>query len=182
MAQSPSSDAKFRRIFDAHLPVVQRYCVRRLKPADANDAVSEVFLVAWRRLDDIPGGEETVPWLLGVARNVVRNIERSGRRTLRLAERARVAAEFVDSGPEVHVVRHSQYDEVDAALRSLSADDREVIRLRAWEELTAPQIAVVLDISVAAAEKRMVRAMNRLAAAVAKGKSVPVRVREGGDA
>lgn len=182
MAPSPSSDAKFRRIFDAHLAAVQRYCVRRLSPSDANDAASEVFLVAWRRLEDIPGGEATLPWLLGVARNAVRNVERSGRRTQRLSAKAQLASQPVDLGPEVHVVRHSEYEQVAAALASLSEADREVIRLRAWEELTASQIASVIGVSVAAAEKRVARATNRLAVAVAKqNKSIPVRIRRGGD-
>lgn len=182
VTRSPSSEVRFRRVFDAYLPAVQRFCVRRLSPADANDAVAEVFLVAWRRLGDIPAGDEARPWLLGVARNVVRNIERSGRRSLRLVAKAQYADETTAVGPEVTVVRHSEYDEVDAALRSLSPDDREVIRLRAWEELTVPEIATVLDVSVAAAEKRVARAMNRLAVAVSKGKSVPVRSERGGDA
>lgn len=182
MAQSPSSETRFRQVFDANLPAVQRFCVRRLSVADANDAVSEVFLIAWRRLADIPDGEEARPWLLGVARNVVRNVERTGRRSLRLVAKAQHASETSEAAPEVHVVRHSEYDEVDAALQSLSANDREVIRLRAWEELSAPEIAAVLDISIAAAEKRLARAMSRLATAVSKGKSVPVRLDRGGDA
>jgi len=61
VTQSPSNEAKFRRIFDAHVSVVHRYCLRRLSVADANDAVSEVFLVAWRRIEEIPEGEETLP-------------------------------------------------------------------------------------------------------------------------
>ena len=64
MAQSPSNHAKFRRIFDTHVPIVHLYCLRRLRVADANDAVSEVFLVTWRRIEHVPGGEETLPWLL----------------------------------------------------------------------------------------------------------------------
>jgi len=182
VAQSPSNDAKFRAIFDAHLPTVQRYCVRRLGTADANDAVSEVFLVAWRRLDDIPGDEETLPWLLGVARNAVRNIERGRRRTRRLSAKAHSVREADDPGPEVLVVRHSEYTEVAAALDTLSADDREIIRLRAWEELTAPQIATVLGVSVAAAEKRVSRALQRLTSTVGKRDMVRPRViRQGGD-
>lgn len=182
VAQFPSSEVKFRRVFDAYLQTVQRFCVRRLSPADANDAVSEVFLVAWRRLDDIPDGDEARPWLLGVARNVVRNIERSGRRSLRLVAKASDASETMELAPEALIVRHSEYDEIDSALQSLSRSDREVIRLRAWEELTAPEIAAVLDISVSAAEKRMVRAMSRLAVALSKATSESARTVEGGDA
>lgn len=184
MAESPSSDTKFRKVFDAHLSEVQRYCVRRLRPVDANDAVAEVFLVAWRRIDQIPDGDEALPWLLGVARNVIRNVERTGRRVSRL--KAKVEQEPLPSnpGPEVQVVRHVEYAEVAAALESLNEGDREVIRLRAWEELTAPQIAVVLGCSVAAAEKRVTRATQRLTKAVERRtfKVRPRAMRKGGDA
>lgn len=182
MAPSPADDAKFRRIFDTHVPIVHRYCLRRLSVDDANDAVSEIFLVAWRRIEEIPGGEETLPWLLGVARNVVRNVSRSVRRSERLTARAGDEPMTNDPGPEVQVVRSSEYAEVAAALGTLSPRDREVIRLRAWEELTAPQIAMVLGCSVAAAEKRIARSSARLTAAVERRRLVarPRAIRKGG--
>jgi len=183
LAESPSSDAKFRQVFDAHLSAVQRYCVRRLRPADANDAVAEVFLVAWRRIGEIPADNEALPWLLGVARNVIRNLERSRRRVTRLKARVEQEPVPTNPGPEAQVVRRVEYAEVAAALESLNPADREVIRLRAWEELTAPQIAVVLGCSVAAAEKRMTRASQRLTKAVERRKSKvrPRAMRKGGD-
>lgn len=184
MAESPGSDTKFRQVFDAHLSSVQRYCARRLRPADANDAVAEVFLVAWRRIHRMPEGDEALPWLLGVARNVIRNLERSGRRSLRLKARVEQEPTPANPGPEAQVIRHVEYAEVAAALSSLNQADQEVIRLRAWEELTAPQIAVVLGCSVAAAEKRVTRASQRLTRAVErrKVKVRPRAIREGGDA
>jgi RNA polymerase sigma-70 factor (ECF subfamily) len=182
VAQSPSNDAKFRRIFDAHFAAVQRYCVRRLPTADANDAVSEVFLVVWRRIDDVPAGDETMPWLIGVARNAVRNVARSRARSTRLAAKVSDLPTEVDPGPEVQVVMGSEYDEVGAALATLKDDDREVIRLRAWEELSAPQIAEVMGCSVSAAEKRIGRAWARLSNAVDRNRSARPRAMEkGGD-
>ena len=184
MATSPSNDAKFRQVFDAHLSPVQRYCVRRLRPADADDAVAEVFLVAWRRISLMPEGDEALPWLFGVARNVIRNLERSGRRVSRLKTRVEQEPTPANPGPEAQVIRRVEYAEVAAALSSLNPADQEVIRLRAWEELTAPQIAVVLGCSVAAAEKRVTRASQRLTKAVErrKVKVRPRAIREGGDA
>ena len=182
MAQSPSSDAKFRAIFDAHLPMVQRYCTRRLGVADANDAVSEVFLVMWRRIDEIPSGPESLPLLHGVARNVVRNSQRTMRRSDRLIAKAGDEPQRAAASAEMQVVRRSEFDEVAEALGELSEDDREVIRLRAWEELSAPQIAVVLDVSVAAAEKRIARASTRLTKKVEQKRSIrPRAIQKGGD-
>lgn len=179
MAQSPSGspsrDAKFRGIFDAHLPMVQRYCVRRLQTADANEAISEVFLVVWRRIDEIPGGDETLPWVLVVARNVVRNLQRTSRRSIRLLEKIGREPVVPDPGPEAQVVRATEYEAVAAALETLSTADQEVIRLRAWEELSAAQIAAVLGCSLPAAEKRVARASTRLSRAVERQQSVRSR-------
>ena len=160
MPETPATDEAFRAIFDATLDDVRRYCIRRLPPSDVNDAVSEVYLVLWRKLDEAPGGVEALPWLYGVARNVVRNIERSNRRTIRL--QARLAREPSDAANEIPLIRQPDDATLAAAYAELSAADREVIKLRAWEGLSAPAIADVLGCSVAAAEKRIGRAMNRL--------------------
>ena len=182
MAQSPSHDAKFRRIFDAHLDEVQRYCVRRLNASDANDATSEVFLVVWRRIDAVPTGDETLPWLIGVARNVVRNVVRSNTRSVRLAAKVSDLPTETLPGPEAQVVMSSQFEQVQSALATLSDDDQEVIRLRSWEELTAPQIATVFGCSTSAAEKRITRAWSRLAKAVDRSRTVrPRELERGGD-
>lgn len=182
MAPAPSNDAKFRKIFDAYFAEVQRYCVRRVSAADANDATSEVFLVAWRRIEAVPEGDETLPWLIGVARNVLRNIMRSNRRSTRLASKASDYAIEQVLGPETQVVMSSQFEEVQAALSTLSDDDQEIIRLRAWEELTGPQIAGVLKCSTSAAEKRMARAWSRLSKAVERERAIHPRIsRRGGD-
>ena len=184
MAQSPSNNVEFRRIFDAYFDEVQRYCGRRLSPEDANDALAEVFLVAWRRLEAVPPDEEALPWLIGVARNAVRNVSRSRRRSTRLTIRARSVGGSVVPSPEMQVVKAAEYGEVAHALESLRPDDREIIRLRAWEELTAPQIASAFGISVSAAEKRIARAIKRLESAVMQRRTSvrPREIEKGGDA
>ncbi|MBT8217189.1 MAG: sigma-70 family RNA polymerase sigma factor [Acidimicrobiia bacterium] len=166
MEESPSTSLRFKRLYDEHFDAVQSYCLRRLPVADANDAVSEVFLVAWRKIEAVPTGEESLPWLFGVARNAVRNSGRSHRRSARLVARIGAVREAPDAGPETQVVRRSESQRVLDALEKLRPADREVLRLRAWEDLSAPQIAAVVGISPAAAEKRLARAMTRLQAAV----------------
>ena len=128
---------------------------------DVNDAVAEVFLVAWRRRSEVPSGLP-LPWLYGVARNVVRNIERRNRRARRLNARLSREPRAVAHSGEVQLVRRSEERALAEALGALSGADREVIRLRAWEELSAHEIASVLGCSVAAAEKRVARALARL--------------------
>lgn len=75
-------------MFDAHASAVLGYAMRRVDdPADAADVVAETFMVAWRRIDDVPSGRATKPWLFEVARRVLANGRRGRRRHHRLAQR-----------------------------------------------------------------------------------------------
>lgn len=143
------------------MPVV-RYCLRRLPEHQAHDAVSDVFMTLWRRLDEAPTGEDTLPWLYGVARNVVRNADRAARRTVRL--KARLWHEPGDEAPtpEAIVVRSERDEQLLSAYSRLRPVDREILRLRALEHLTFAQIATVLDCSETAARRRVGRATARL--------------------
>ena len=89
MTPSLADDVRFRHLYDGNLDPLRRYCFRRLPADEVDDAVAEVFLVAWRRLSDVPDGDEARLWLYGIARNVVRNLRRSHRRQLRLASKVR---------------------------------------------------------------------------------------------
>lgn len=162
MGTDPNRDTVFREVYDATFDEVRRFCLRRLPASDVNDAVSEVYLVAWRRVDKVPPGDETLPWLYGVARNVVRHTERSNRRRLRLTTKATREPTAMAAGPETHVVRRAEDEALAAGIGRLSLSDQELVRLRAWEDLPAPAIALVLGCSVSAAEKRVARAFLRL--------------------
>ena len=154
-------DATFRAVYDRYFEHVARYCLRRLPYADAEDATAEVFLVVWRRIEEIPT-DDTLPWLYGIARNVVRNARRSTTRALRLVHRIRAQPRYPGVGPEPALVRREEDQRLIDALSRLSSDDQEVLRLRAYEGLTIPQIARVLGCSEEAAKKRASRAMQRL--------------------
>ncbi len=116
MEESPSTDVRFNRIYGEHFDAVQSYCLRRLLVADANDAVSEVFFVAWRKIESVPMGEETLPWLYGVARNAVRNSSRSVRRHARLVAKLGAVGDVPAVEPETQVVRRSESRQVLNAL------------------------------------------------------------------
>lgn len=158
--------ARLEAAFADHFDAVRAYCLRRLPVAEANDVVAEVFLVAWRKVDDMPDDSLVRPWLLRIAHFRVQHARRSFSRRARLALRLSSYPAPASESPEALLVAQYQRDRVTAALGKLRSRDQEVVRLRAWEELTAPEIAVVLDISVSAAEKRIARALDRLAAAL----------------
>lgn len=161
-ARAPA-DERFRSLFAAHYPPVAVYTIRRLGRADGLDAASEVFTVAWRKLSRVPGEPETLPWLYGVARNVVRNAERSRRR------RDRLAAKAVSTAPASGTTNPEPDDEVMSALARLRPDDQEILRLHAWEDLGPSDIAVVMNISTRAASMRLHRARRRLADQLEQG-------------
>ncbi len=149
-------------LYERHYDEVFAYCTRRVGRAEADEAAADVFVVAWRRLDEIDW--DTVrPWLFGVARGVLANRWRSARRRKSLLGRLSNLAPIPRELPDEQVVRRAEDDEVLKAVRSLKASDREVLMLAAWEELTASEIARALGVSVSAAEQRLHRAKRRLA-------------------
>jgi RNA polymerase sigma factor (sigma-70 family) len=152
-------EARFTRVYEQHHETVRRYVWRR-DPDLVDDVVAETFLVAWRRIDDIP--EQAAPWLIGVARNVRRNERRGARRrhamSLRLAD-AVPALVGADAPREAAAI--------EAALRHLPARDREVLLLAVWDELDRTQIAQALGCTKANASLRLHRARRRFARALA---------------
>jgi RNA polymerase sigma factor (sigma-70 family) len=163
VARSPRTDAKFRQIYDGHFVAMRSYCLRRLPVSEVNDAVAEVFLVVWRRIDDVPNGDEAPLWLYGIARNVVRNADRSMRRRDRLHGRLRPFRSPPAPDPETLVVRRSEESEALEELAELRPADQEILRLSVWEELSNTEIAEVLGIDAHAVTMRLTRARNRLA-------------------
>lgn len=167
-----TTDQRFRRIFDANFDAVQAYCLRRLPMEEAADAVSEVFLVVWRRIDEVPPDDTATLWLFGVARNVVRNMGRSSRRRLRAIARVGGLAATRPTDPEMQVVAASEHREIMAAFHRLRRADQEILQLRLWEELSVAETATVLHSTDTAASKRYQRALSRLTRAAGMS-SVP---------
>jgi RNA polymerase sigma-70 factor (ECF subfamily) len=143
--------AHFAELFTLVYEPLQAYVLRRGGGSDTDDIVAEVLTVLWRRLDDVPADAE-VPWALGVARRCLANHRRSTTRRARLVERM-VANQ---------VPAPSTDDALHEALVCLDADQREILRLWAWEGFAPREIAVVLGITANAASIRLHRARREL--------------------
>jgi RNA polymerase sigma-70 factor (ECF subfamily) len=163
MSGSAPATHRFHDIYGAHSNAIHRYCYRRLSPSEADDATADVFLVVWRRIDRAPSGEETLLWLYGIARNVVRNYQRSGRRIAKLRSRLAGTAAPRASDASVQVIRRIDDQEILEALARLRPADQEILRLAAWEGLKPAEIGSLLKIDPHAASMRLQRARNRLA-------------------
>ena len=90
MGEQEERQARFERLYDQASLQVLGYALRRAdSPEDAADVVSETFMIAWRRLDEVPAGDEARLWLYGVARRVLANQRRAHQRRERLNARLR---------------------------------------------------------------------------------------------
>lgn len=165
---APDERESFRGLYREHYAALLAYCARRVDRDSAPDVTAEVFSVAWRRMDSMPDGDAALPWLYGVAAKTVANHRRTQRRRAHLMDKARRFADRENPSTEVQVIRRIEDAAVLEAISRMRRIDREVLLLSAWEELAAPAISTALDISVAAAEKRLARAKQRLAAELAR--------------
>jgi RNA polymerase sigma-70 factor (ECF subfamily) len=157
------SEARYQRLLDSCGREVFAYCRRRTDAETAADCAAETFLVAWRRLDDVPDGGAGLGWLLGVARRVMANEFRRTRRLYRLLGRLRRFEPASTPGPEAVVVRRESERMVLAAVSRLRPEDQELLRLALWEELPHAEIAAVVGCSPQAASQRLHRATRRVA-------------------
>lgn len=157
----PDADRRFESCFRDNYAAILAFAIRRLPDrATAEDAASETFAVAWRRRELIP--EEPLPWLYGIALRVVANQRRSAERGGRLRDRLQQAADGDRGEPEAVEALHRR-ESFARAFRLLGEEDREVLRLVAWDGLDSAEAARVLGCSATAFRVRLHRARRRLA-------------------
>lgn len=154
--------ARFEEIYDAYSALILAYVAQRTSCADdAADVVAETFMVAWRRIGDIPGGEQARPWLYGVARRVLSRHHRGNRRRQTLSERLtrELPVLLADASPAAF--EGADHEAMATAFAALSDADRELLTLVGWDGLTREEIATVLGVSRATVRVRVHRARKR---------------------
>jgi RNA polymerase sigma factor (sigma-70 family) len=163
-AQTGDRDA-FGTLFERHGPTIYNYCFRRVGNwATAEDLLSIVFLEAWRRLDkSLPRGKE-LPWLLGIATNVVRNGRRSERRyaaALRRVPQPSSEPSFADESDD-RIDDEELMGRALALVGHLPRREQDVFALCAWSGLSYEDAAIALRIPVGTVRSRLSRARARL--------------------
>jgi RNA polymerase sigma-70 factor (ECF subfamily) len=148
---------RFDEIYAEHVDAVRAYVRRRAPEALVDDVVADVFVVALRRIDDVP--RNALPWLYAVARKTLANERRKRSRTVPLAPEVSYEPEPVGDS------------QLAAAFAALSDTDREILRLVAWEGLSLREAAAVLECSPVACRVRYHRAKSRLASRLAAAAS-----------
>ncbi|OZV77650.1 hypothetical protein CA850_21990 [Micromonospora echinospora] len=155
-------------MFERYARDLLRYCTRRVGEQLAEDVVAETFLIAYERRDRYDRARgELLPWLYGIATNLLRRHRRTEIRALRLAARA---------GPEVEGPLRRTAERVDAeravarlsaVLAGLPRRQRDVLFLYAVAELEYAEIATALDIPLGSVQSALHRARSKVRAALA---------------
>ncbi|GAA4101962.1 RNA polymerase sigma factor [Nonomuraea soli] len=153
-----SDRERFTTMYDECRQRVWAYVVSRAGRQVADEVVSETFAIAWRRFDQVP--QHALPWLLGVARNVLRDSIRAEARREGLR---RELQEWITGDVADHVAERLG---VLKAMARLTQDEREILILVAWQGLSPRDCAKVLGCSVPAFRVRLHRARKRLQAAL----------------
>ena len=159
----PTRDERFEGLFRENYAAVRAYALRRAAPETAQDVVADTFLVAWRRLDDVP--DDALPWLYGVARRTLANQRRSAERGAALERRLATAAAPAGSPDPADRAGHNELMRL--ALARLPETSREALMLVAWHGLSPARAARAAGCSRATFAVRLHRARGRLAAELA---------------
>ena len=162
---------RFAVLFDRHAPHIYRYLARRTDRQVADDLVAETFLAAFAKRDryDLSHADAR-PWLYGIATNLAGQHHRDQARQYKITQAA--------AAPEPEVPGHAEKVAADVtaqamrgllagALAALSAGDRDVLLLIAWEQLTYQEVSRALDIPVGTVQSRLHRARTKVRQALA---------------
>jgi RNA polymerase sigma-70 factor, ECF subfamily len=163
---SQTRERLLEQAFEAHYHDVLAYALRRLggRRAQAEEVASDTFSVAWRRIERLPESDQ-LPWLYSIARRVVANELRGTRRRERLQSALTSFGARTPREPSDLVEARAAIVE---AVQRLSAAQREVVLLVAWEGLSNREAAIALGCSTPAFELRLHRARRRLAKELAR--------------
>ena len=159
----------FEQLFERHARRVYNYCFRCTADwSAAEDLTSAVFLEAWKKRRQLrlsTATESLLPWLLGVATNLIRNrgrrIERFGRAMRELWVRQ---PPYGDEIPDLvaRAIDEERMATLLAAIKRLPRAEQEVLALYAWADLTYGEIAEALEVPIGTVRSRLSRAREHL--------------------
>jgi RNA polymerase sigma-70 factor (ECF subfamily) len=159
IAASVADPPRFGQVFDRHVDAIYGYLCRRVGRASAEELTSETFARAFDGRERF-SGEDALPWLFGIASNLIRHHARAERR--QLAAYARVASQDarnqVDDEVESRVDAAAMVPALAEALRRLRPDERDVLLMHAWQGLSYRDIADALGIAIGTVGSRLSRA------------------------
>ncbi|WP_426507855.1 RNA polymerase sigma factor [Dactylosporangium sp. McL0621] len=159
----------FTALYDRHARALYRYCARRVGPDRAEDVVAQTFLVAYEKRHTLDPGADPLPWLFGIATNVLFRHRRDEVRGYRALARTGADPLLVATSAESHATRTDE--RVDAGrqarliarvLAKLPARQRDVLLLFGVADLTYAEIAEALHLPLGTVQSALHRARTKL--------------------
>jgi len=131
----------------------------------AEEVVSLTFLEAWRLRGTVrPDGGSLLPWLLGIALNVARNVSRAARRQQAAMNRLPTAPDVPDFADDLagRIDDAERLEKIHAALSTLRRTEQDVLALCVWSGLNYAEAAEALGVPVGTVRSRLSRARRKL--------------------
>jgi RNA polymerase sigma factor (sigma-70 family) len=162
LRDSVSDPAIFSSLYERHLRAVASYVARRTGSELTEDLTAEVFVRAFRKRAGFRDDHgSALPWLLGIANNLIADHRRAERRRLETLQRLAVTVPVSSD-----TSRGTVDPELVGELLRLPAADRDTLLLVVWGELTYAEAAMALGVPIGTIRSRIARARQRLGAAI----------------
>ena len=180
LARASKEPELFAVVFDRHFATIHRYLERRIGRDGADELSGEVFRIAFEQRSRFrPAHASALPWLYGVATNLMLRRWRAESRYLRAVERLTNGRH--DPGSDLddvedRITARTARGRLLDALARLPASDRDVVVLVAWEELSYEEVAVALDIPRGTVKSRLNRARRTLRELLGESGNEPVTI------
>lgn len=167
----PAQSLDLTALYESHARQVWRMAVRLgVAPANVDDAVQEVFLIAHRQVRAFAGRSSPSTWLIGIAVKVAASYRRKqARGTLPLVE----AMAAIGPGADDELERRQRLYELEDMLQRLPAEQREIVVLCDLEQLTAPEVAEALEVNLNTVYSRLRLGRAALARALTGARKEP---------
>jgi RNA polymerase sigma factor (sigma-70 family) len=165
IARSLADPDLFTAVFDRHSGEILRYVYARLGPDLAEDVTAETFLAAFGCRSKYDGAwPDARPWLYGIAMRQISRHRRVEERRLRLLRSAPVDGPAEDHSDRAvaRVTAQRLGPRLAAAVAALPRQDRELLLLIAWAELSYAEAATALSTTTSAVKARLHRIRVRM--------------------
>ena len=149
LARSLNEPTAFELIFDRHFGAVHRYLHRRAGRDLADELTAETFALAFSRRESCRASGSVLPWLYGIATNLLHRYRRAERRQLHAYSRSGVDRSVAyDDEADARVDGSSLDARLAGALAAMRPRERDALLLYALADLSYEEVALALDVPV----------------------------------